>query len=201
MPGHRPQQALTPELIDALAEATRTGLKGKFVADIAGVTQRTLNRWKQAGTEELDRLENNPEAEPNPDLTGVVQLVQRIKADRARFVQENLLLIRRAATEGRQVKTVTRTDKNGRTVTERTETIGGLWTAAAWLLERGETAEFGRQIRQLEVTGADGGPVQVDALTEAALEEKLGAYYQGVADGQQLADQPADGASGNGTGA
>lgn len=36
----------------------------------------------------------------------------------------------------------------------------GQWQAAAWILERRLPTEFGRRL--LEVTGADGGPIQVE---------------------------------------
>lgn len=187
---------LTDDLIELAAEGYRTGLPMEQVAASINVHKRTLQRWISAGDDEIARRDDHPNDEPpnNPRLDAFVTLATAIKAADSRFVQENLLLLRRAATQGNVKKRVVTTKRDGTQTVE--ETIGEpAWQAAAWLLERRHTAQFGRQIRQ-EISGPDGGPVQVDAVTEAALGDKLAAYYQGVADGQQLADQPAEDPSG-----
>ena len=175
--------------IDAIAQAFRVGVPGAQAAALAGVTQRSLNRWLAQGTEELDRLHADPTAEPATDARTIrcVQLVQAIKEAEGKFVQEQLLLIRRAATEAKTRKTVTRTLPDGTQIVEVTETTGGLWSAAAWLLERRNTAEFGRQIRQ-RIEGPDGGPVQLEVTEERQLAEKVQAYLQGAADQRATAD-------------
>lgn len=184
---------LTPELIEALAEAYRAGMPLDQVAGGAGVHKRTLQRWLEAGTDEIARRDEDPDTEPpdDPRIDAFVALATAVKQADARFVQENLLLIRRAAVDAKTVRVVTRTLKDGTKLEERTETTGGNWQAAAWLLERRHTADFGRQTK-LEVSGPEGGPIQVDESAEARISEKLDAYYQGVADGRSLAaEQPA----------
>lgn len=41
---------------------------------------------------------------------------------------------------------------------------GGQWQAAAWKLERRYPHDYGRRIVQTEVTGANGGPVEIRAV-------------------------------------
>lgn len=186
-------QDLTPELIEAVADAYRTGLTMKLVAGLVGIHERTLGRWLQAGNDEITRQHETPTEPPrnDPRLSAFVELALAVKEADSKFVQEQLLIIRRAAVEGKQVKTVTRMNsKTGVTTTERTETVGGLWTAAAWLTERRHTQDYGRQTK-MEISGPDGGPIQVDDSAEARISEKLEAYYQGVADGREIASEAA----------
>lgn len=49
------------------------------------------------------------------------------------------------------------------------------WKAAAWILERRYPKEFGRQ--SLEITGSEGGPIQVEAATmQRVILKALDAY-------------------------
>lgn len=193
MPAHGLLRDLDDAAIDAIAQAYRAGVPTEQAAGLVGTTKRSLLRWIEQGNEELTRLAADPDAEPADDerTRKCVTLVTAIKDAQARFVQENLLLIRRAATEAKTRKTVTRTDKEGNQVVEVTETTGGLWTAAAWLLERRNTAEFGRQIRQT-IAGPNGGPVQLEVTEERQLAEKVQAYLQGAADQREAAGADAD---------
>lgn len=192
---------LSDESISAVAEAYRIGTPPAEAAAMIGVTDRALRRWIKSGRDELERLEEDETGEPTSEAYTVnaVRLYQAIKAAQARFTQENLLLVRRAATEAKTRKTVTRQHKNGTTEVEVTETVGGMWQAAAWLLERRNTPEFGRQTK-VEVSGPEGGPIEIDASTEERISEKLAAYYQGVEDARSLgaleivpSEEPADG--------
>lgn len=180
---------LSDDTINAIAEAYRTGVPQAQAAALAGVTQFALSRWIKLGSDELDRLGEDPDAEPeDTDRTrNAIKLVKAIKEAEGKFVQEQLLLIRRAATQGHVKRRTTTTKRDGTQTTE--EVLGEpQWTAAAWLLERRHNQQFGRQIRQ-EISGPDGGPIQVDESAEARISEKLDAYYQGVADGRSLASE------------
>lgn len=178
---------LTPDLIELVAEGYRSGMPLEQVAGSVGVHRVTLSRWIKAGTDEIARRDEAPDSEPPDDarLDAFVTLAAAIKAADARFVQENLLLIRRAATSGAVKKRTTTTKRDGSQVVEET-LAEPQWTAAAWLLERRHTAEFGKQTR-VELSGPEGGPIQVDESAEARISEKLEAYYQGVSDGRELA--------------
>lgn len=178
---------LTPELISLAVEAYRIGEPMEQVAGKLGVHKRTLQRWINAGDDEIARQFEDPNSEPpeNPRLDAFVQLAAAVKEADSRFVEENLLLIRRAAAQGHVKKRTTTTKRDGSQVVE--EVMGEpQWTAAAWLLERTHNSQFGRQIRQ-EISGPEGGPIQLDESAEARISEKLDAYYQGVADGRSLA--------------
>jgi hypothetical protein len=47
----------------------------------------------------------------------------------------------------------------------------GTWQASAWILERKQPKKWGRYDRT-EITGADGGPIQINVSTEE-LERKV----------------------------
>lgn len=50
----------------------------------------------------------------------------------------------------------------------------GEWTAAAWRLERKFPNKWGRQSKvQLEHTGMDGGPIEVQSMTEDEMETRI----------------------------
>jgi len=56
---------------------------------------------------------------------------------------------------------------------------GGVWQAAAWRLERRHPEQWGR--RRVEMTGADGGPVDVKTLTLAEVIEEIAALDAEIA--------------------
>lgn len=50
----------------------------------------------------------------------------------------------------------------------------GEWTAAAWRLERKFPSKWGRQSKvQLEHTGMDGGPIEIQSMTEDEMEARI----------------------------
>lgn len=50
----------------------------------------------------------------------------------------------------------------------------GEWTAAAWRLERKFPSKWGRQAKvQLEHTGLDGGPIELQSMTESEVEARI----------------------------
>lgn len=50
----------------------------------------------------------------------------------------------------------------------------GEWTAAAWRLERKFPNKWGRQSKvQLEHTGMDGGPIEIQSMTENEMETRI----------------------------
>ena len=64
--------------------------------------------------------------------------------------------------------------------TIQTAAQSGQWQASAWLLERRHPAEYGR--RQIEVRGADGGPIQLAAqvIVVPAMQLSADAWSQQV---------------------
>lgn len=178
---------LTPDLIEALSEGYRIGMPMAQVAGLAGVHPETLRRWIKAGTDELARRAESPDTPPIDDkrLDAYVALAEAIKAADGRFVQENLLLIRRAATEAKTRKKITKTAKDGTVTVEEHESTGGQWAAAAWLLERRHTQEYGRQIRQLEV-----GPSDQPAVSREQRAEEVAAWLERLQAGEPVELDP-----------
>jgi hypothetical protein len=92
------------------------------------------------------------------------EIWEEVSRARAEVAVRGVALIQRVAAGGAVVKETTRRyrDGNGQMVTETEKTFAPPDARPMqWLLERTHRQEFGRA-SQVEVTGADGGPVQVD---------------------------------------
>lgn len=127
----RGQTALTSTVADRIVEATRKGLPRRDVAGIGGIHRRTLTKWLSEGAPDDDGT--------YPD-TAKGKLAQRVDQAEAEWAQQ-------------QVETIEKHAKSG--------SPSG-WQAAAWLLERRRPEDWARQSSsKLEVTGANGGPVEL----------------------------------------
>src|SRR5690606_16697244 len=109
----------------------------------AGVNVGTLGRWIEEGVrlqEVADRVADDPndDREPSPnelELMWLARDVERVMANAERVHAQN---VAEAANEGD-------------------------WRASAWWLEHGPARA--RWAKRTEVTGADGGAVEVDDVT------------------------------------
>lgn len=77
---------LTPEVRNRIVEAVRAGATWRLAAQAAGIGERTLHRWRQAGKEAVSGPEHD--------------LVQAIEAAEAEAALEALAKIREAAAAG-----------------------------------------------------------------------------------------------------
>lgn len=146
-PGRR---ALLDEHVEvALMDAVELGLTREDAARVAGVSLRTFMRYLAKGEPPKGETDEQAElAEANDPYRHLWHAVR--KAESA-FKAKNLGIIRDAA----QVSYSK--DEAGNEVTHR-----GQWQAAAWLLERKHTEEFGRR-EKVSIEGSkDGPPVQVN---------------------------------------
>ncbi len=153
---------LTPDVERRLLHAVASGVPLIHAVTFAGIGQSTFHRWMQRGEAEEARVEDGhaESAEEAPYR----QLWQQVSRARARVAIDQVEIVGRAAAGGYVVKERTRRFKDpgsGQVVTEtETDYAPPEWQAARWLLEKSFHREFGRN--SLEVTGADGGAVQVE---------------------------------------
>jgi hypothetical protein len=157
---------LTPEVEARLIEASRAGLAVDLAAVYAGVSRATFLRWMAYGrTEAVDRAAGE---EPDPENDVFVELFDKVERARATAAMAAAMDIRRAS-RGGIVTTHRKFDPHSGKVLEETITTPPDWRAAAWYLERQHRKQYGKDDHlEVELTGAAGGPLQVEQTGPAA---------------------------------
>lgn len=142
---HKPGRPskLDPTRLETIVKAVAGGNFYETALSLAGVSRTQGYAWQQKGRDEIAAREAG--REPDPDLDAYVEFAEAVTAARAQAEARNLNLIQKAAVEG-------------------------TWQAAAWYLERTQPARYGRS--RVEVTGANGGPVE-HTVTVEDLESKI----------------------------
>lgn len=159
--GRRP--LIAPEVQDRLIEAVRSGVPMDDAAEFGGIHKATFYRWLARGqdVEEAEAAGGHVSPEDDPYL----QLYRRFREARATVSVRSLLRIQRAAAGGfiTEESTERLRDPDTGEPVERTTVKRQApdWRADAWLLERIRPDRFGRNVERVEITGADGGPVQL----------------------------------------
>ena len=147
---------LTSEVQESIVESVEQGLTFKQAAQLAGIDETTLHRWKRKGEKAISG-----------------KFYQFCLAIKRANLKARLILLERIekAGEGGQVsETVTEIhDANGkliRRITVRKE-LPPVWQASAWILERRFPSEFGRNARPVQEDENDPLQQWIDALVEA----------------------------------
>ena len=127
---------LTPETGDTIAAAISLGLSFKEAAQLAGVDETTLHRWRNRGRDSARQPYR--------------QFCQRIDAAQASTARDYLQAVRRSVIEPTvTTKTTTRPGPDGQPVIETVETVSPPdIKGALWWLERRLPALFGRGLEQ-----------------------------------------------------
>lgn len=141
---------LTPETQQAIVNALNSGNWLETAASYAGIAPATLYNWLERGRNERERIDAG--ADYDDDEIVYVEFLEAVEKARSQAQVRAVGLIQKAA-------------------------IDGTWQAAAWFLERSNPQQWGRYQR-MEVTGKDGGAVEVDVTR---LEEKVQAVLNRVA--------------------
>lgn len=153
----------TPDAIDRYLTARRLGVPIKDCAALAGWSESVLALFRQRSADARQTEEDGRPLTPT-QRKYLGFLADEEKAE-AGFKQAALARIVAAAQQPRH------------------------WTAAAWLLERRHPDEFG--VRRVEVTGPNGGPIQVDVRASELL-DRLRALTAGepASNGHGVLDDP-----------
>jgi len=145
--GRRPILADHPEVKEQILAAVSAGDSLKNAALAAGVSIETLMLWNLKGREDV-------KAGRESIYTEFLQEITRAKAKG----RVNLIaLVQKGA---RDITHEERTVEPDGSVRTKTRLMRGDWKAASWLLAVKYRAEFGK-VERYEVTGADGGPLDV----------------------------------------
>jgi hypothetical protein len=136
---------LNEEMIDRLVGAVRSGNYLDDSARYVGIGERTLFEWLAKGRQALEDADGDLEA-VDEDKYLFAQLSQSLESARSHAVVRNVALIQKAAEQS--------------------------WQAAAWYLERTNPKKWGR-FETVELTGANGGAIQVEVSAKETLRAKF----------------------------
>lgn len=167
---------LTAEVRDKIIAAVRAGNYFATAADIAGIDRATLYRWQQAGSD----------ADADTELRDFCNALTRARAEaEARMVG----CVLKDAMGGQVIKRTTRRYRNGVTEVEETLTPPNGRVALDYLARSFRDTWSPKAAASLELTGADGGPVQVEqrSVIIGALADRLHTVLAGHV---EPADEP-----------
>lgn len=136
---------LNEQMIERLVGAVKSGNYLDDSARYVGIGERTLFEWLAKGRQALDEAGGDIEAVDEDKLL-FAQLSQSLESARSYAVVRNVALIQKAAENS--------------------------WQAAAWYLERTNPKKWGRH-ETVELTGADGGAIQVEVSAKETLRAKF----------------------------
>lgn len=174
---------LTPELERVICAALAATPVIGTACEHAGIARRTYHHWMTDGDQEIADIATALGVQPTEVGLDDVAFEDHPRAHFAlstRKAKADYLLTRLArisqAGAGlpeRTTKTVTKRTKDGAEVTETTvtERVVRHWQADAWTIER-QFPEF-RTNSKVELTGPDGGPVEVsiDAKAQSVIDK------------------------------
>ena len=143
----------TPERIDKLCGFISTGSSKKDACHLVGIDPSTLCRWLPPENKEGDEGKKGTKEQQ--------ELQARIDTAESGYKATHLGIIANAATQPSKVTKVhIREMPDGTKLKDITEeTRPPLWTASAWLLERGYPAEFGRRIEHAGEVSSGPAPI------------------------------------------
>lgn len=136
---------LTDTVQETIVNAVRIGSYLDDAAMLAGISRSTLFAWMRDGrTAEERQQQGDTITEHETKLVNFMNAVEKARAD---AMLRNIGVIQTAAQNG-------------------------TWQAAAWYLERTNPKKWGRH-DTVEVTGADGGAIQVEHSAKETLRAKF----------------------------
>jgi len=138
---------LTDDVQDRIIAAVRAGSYLDDAAAYAGIARQTLWRWLSDGRTAQDKHDNNEKLTDREQL--LLEFCNAVEKARADAVIRNVGIIQQAAQDGS-------------------------WQASAWYLERTNPRKWGRH-ETVEITGADGGAIQVQHSVKDTLAAKFAA--------------------------
>lgn len=184
---------------DAIIEALLAGAYMETAAEQAGVAKQTVYGWLRHGAAACIKREKGAALSQREARRQGLVLTKReqtyadfsdaVAQAQAEAELHDVALLAELGRGGMTVRTVTqKVDQAGNVLeqTVRTETLGPSAAVLMWRLERRHPEKWGR--RRIELTGADGGPVQVEDAA-AALVASLRGFTAGAEAQRELDDE------------
>jgi hypothetical protein len=160
----RGRSLLTVDVETRLLEASRQGMPVEAAAAYAGIGKSTFMDWMARGRAEWTSRQAG--GTPDPAEDPYVQLLERIDLAREQAHAQTVVQLRRLINGGFVVKEThkkTRDPETGDIVHETVvDRAAPDYRAITWYLERAHRATWGKDATQVEITGAAGGPLQVE---------------------------------------
>ena len=139
------QLKLNDNTVKKLVTCIRKGLTVEKTAELSGISESTLNSWKQSA------IRAEAQLSANLPLTGkdhkFLSFLVAIKRAEAEFEEDAVQRIREAGRGGAIIRTTVTTRRNG-DVVEDTQISRPEWQALAFLLERKYPDRYGRRERR-----------------------------------------------------
>lgn len=110
---------LTPEVEKEIIGAIALGVPVRDAMKAQGINESSFYEWLKRGSDELQRLERNPDAKPNPSEVLFSEFSKAVERAKSKAVGLHVGAVTNAA-------------------------VRGDWRASAWWLERQRPDEFGK---------------------------------------------------------
>jgi hypothetical protein len=173
LPAHRPV-LLTPEVESKLIDATRQGVPVETAAAFASISRASFMRWLARGRDELTRQDDGQD--PDPNEAPYAQLLERVAAHELAHAGA-VPQLRRLINGGFVVKEITkevRDPETGQVYEETTvDRAAPDFRTISWYLKRAHRSQWGKDALEVQISGPQGGPVQVETTSAGELAERL----------------------------
>lgn len=179
---------LTPARHAAIIADIEAGNYFETACRANGIGKSTAYGWLDRGKAERERIEagltdtqRTENGDPPAHLERrYLEFSDAVERARARAEEKHLANVQRIALGGQVIEEEEVIDpESGKVIGRKRKYHLGDWRASGFVLERAHARNWGRR-QTVEVSGPEGGPVQVDASDGVRIAEQLREFLAGV---------------------